>query len=1605
MTDKVLFEIVATAKGVNIVQKQTDKLAQSTDKATTSTKKLSKTRDAYNRKEKGAAQISSNQTKNFSKMQQGIDGGGGSGGLVRAYALLAANVFALTAAFGVLSRSAQIDTLTQSMEILSTTGGTYIKSLAKDMQQASGFAIDLAQSFRQVSLAASAGLNTSEIEGLTKVAKGAAISLGRNLPDAMDRIFRGAIKLEPEILDEIGLFIRVDEAAQKYARNNGKVVSALTQVEKRQAFLNEILEQGTKKFAEYAEEIKPDPYVRLGAALGDIAQGALSILNQALGPVLNMLAESKGMLTAVFGILIISLLKKAIPAMGEFNTKIAQNASEAADNAREYQAGLKMNTSVAMQEVNKQLAKDKELIESKRQLSGGAKGKVVHKGRLADVNKGLKVEVDLEKRKTLLMEKQELLEKKINRKNINNRDLLKDELADMEKELDNLRKQEKLTAKIAANTAKGRVDPKKGSLAQRRQEKLDQKATSTTILSGSSNMAEQQGMGAGFKELNKGLKENTKNLTFGQRSMTRFTGTVSILGTGISKLMMKLGPWMMALAILSPLLMKLGKMMGFGSKEAKAYEAQIKKLSDQFENLDKRFANQVKGMLNMELTYQQNLKAAEAFHKNLTETSKGVLDLEKSFTEWQSTANGFQLWWEGAKGWFGFGKQAAKVKLQLEGTKESLKALVEAGKDDLVSVFDDAGVSTIEYSTALKLNKAAIKESAIMTSLYGETIAANAKMANLASESIKYLTVNNISARDAEKENQRNIKKGGAVLAKYIRIKVLEIQTNNGVKASFNDLNISEEQSIDIAENLVKKTEMIASAMGNLRSALEGANESVGKFNQAMMPKTKVDEILGSFNSIQAKITELAAVSEKDVEGFFSGFADADNALAPLFKGMFKEVVTEAEDGTETVVRTLKDGFGSKEIKGAIKEVQKEFDLYRITIIKAKTELKVLADTTKQFAKISAAGLQSNTKQQKAITATASKQLEISKQLSIITIRNAGYKRDEFDIMKKQFDKITDEVEQEKWLTDNGITRIQMLAIENQLMDESLKNRENLIAFHTEADRIQKQFNTELLKQLDLELKVIEAKTSNAALEKELLAAKSGSKVSDLDNLTQTIQVAKEKYNYEVAAINLKKAILEAEEGILLTRTKVLLMEMGMVKANPAYGGPVQDAAPFLMDDQAQTWLDALGAGFASKSGALEQGLKAAALRFGIATANAVGSTFKAGEGKGILGAIKGAAKGVNATGPDGMIDSGIKDKDGNAIMIEGLTAQDAAVQVLKSSYQELAATMGDFGPAGMIVAGVAQGSLTIMTGMENQVSGNKAIQAALKDTKNDFNENDVAMATAANTAEMASSALSGIGQMMAANSKGQIAELDQQIAAEKKRDGKSKESLAKIAAMEKKKEAMQKKAFDQNKKVQMAVTIANTAASIMAALSAPPIGLGPIAGMPMAVMAGAMGALQLAVIAKTKYQGGASSVQQPTAQKMTIGKRDNTVDVSRGSSGGELSYLRGGAGVGSNANDFRPSGGAMGRKGYASGGEGILVGEQGPEVIQPSQRVDIVPNNRLGGSSNVNFSINAVDASGVENLLVEQRGNIIRMIREAANDTGERFLETVDTQAYGSTT
>ena len=132
------------------------------------------------------------------------------------------------------------------------------------------------------------------------------------------------------------------------------------------------------------------------------------------------------------------------------------------------------------------------------------------------------------------------------------------------------------------------------------------------------------------------------------------------------------------------------------------------------------------------------------------------------------------------------------------------------------------------------------------------------------------------------------------------------------------------------------------------------------------------------------------------------------------------------------------------------------------------------------------------------------------------------------------------------------------------------------------------------------------------------------------------------------------------------------------------------------------------------------------------------------------------------------------------------------------------------------------------------------------------------------------------------------------------------------------------------------------------------------------------------------------------------MGERNNTVDLARGNNAaGELAYMRGEDGAGTGATNFKPRGAFSGYKHRNTGG--YIVGEQGPELFMPETPGEIIPSGRVGGGepTNVNFNINAVDASGVEDVLIQQKGHIIRMIREAANEHGHDFLEDIATETY----
>ena len=114
--------------------------------------------------------------------------------------------------------------------------------------------------------------------------------------------------------------------------------------------------------------------------------------------------------------------------------------------------------------------------------------------------------------------------------------------------------------------------------------------------------------------------------------------------------------------------------------------------------------------------------------------------------------------------------------------------------------------------------------------------------------------------------------------------------------------------------------------------------------------------------------------------------------------------------------------------------------------------------------------------------------------------------------------------------------------------------------------------------------------------------------------------------------------------------------------------------------------------------------------------------------------------------------------------------------------------TLEKLGPEGELISTIVNGAF--------------AIQDAFTTAFAEINGEGLTMETGL---AAAAAGVQAIGAMMAASSQNKIANIDKEIAAEQKRDGKSAASMQKIKALEKKKEAAKKKAFELDKKVKMA--------------------------------------------------------------------------------------------------------------------------------------------------------------------------------------------------------
>lgn len=269
----------------------------------------------------GAGSGTGSASSDFAAQAQGL------GGLVHVYATFAANIFAVSAAFTALSKAADVSNMVKGMDQLGAASGRALGTLSKRLVDVTDGAISMRESMNAVAISVAGGMSNSAIIRMGMVAKQASIALGRDMPDAMERLSKGIIKVQPELLDELGIMTRVIPAQQAYALSIGKTASSLTDLEKKQAFANAVLKEGEEKFG--AIELSANNYSKILASMSNIAQTALEGVNKFLSPLVSLLASSPVALAGAMGLVASILLKQAIPAIGYFKEASAKAAEQA----------------------------------------------------------------------------------------------------------------------------------------------------------------------------------------------------------------------------------------------------------------------------------------------------------------------------------------------------------------------------------------------------------------------------------------------------------------------------------------------------------------------------------------------------------------------------------------------------------------------------------------------------------------------------------------------------------------------------------------------------------------------------------------------------------------------------------------------------------------------------------------------------------------------------------------------------------------------------------------------------------------------------------------------------------------------------------------------------------------------------------------------------------------------------------------------------------------------------------------------------------------------------------------------------------------------------
>ena len=182
---------------------------------------------------------------------------------------------------------AAVERQTNALDGLATAAGTSGAAIVAAIQESSNFTIDrmTAMQVANRALLLDVAKTPAEFERLTRVAVRLGQAMGLDATTAINDFVTAAGRQSVMIADNLGLTVKIGDATEKYAEQEGLLVDELTDAQRKQAFLNAMLESGEVKVAELGEatgetasdiEMLTAGLSDLKVALAETAAGATS---------------------------------------------------------------------------------------------------------------------------------------------------------------------------------------------------------------------------------------------------------------------------------------------------------------------------------------------------------------------------------------------------------------------------------------------------------------------------------------------------------------------------------------------------------------------------------------------------------------------------------------------------------------------------------------------------------------------------------------------------------------------------------------------------------------------------------------------------------------------------------------------------------------------------------------------------------------------------------------------------------------------------------------------------------------------------------------------------------------------------------------------------------------------------------------------------------------------------------------------------------------------------------------------------------------------------------------------------------------------------------